>query len=87
MRTTERGCLLYMEERRMLTKNLVAVDRLMSPEQRNHFVGKLDSWKKNLMDSLKEVKRLAGYFVITAGSSTIRGEELNCSFGRVAAPC
>jgi len=57
MRTAERGCLLYMEERRMLTKNIVAVDRLMSPEQRNHFVGTLDSWKKNLMDSLREVKR------------------------------
>jgi hypothetical protein len=57
MRTAERGCLLYMEERRMLTKNIVAVDRLTSPEQRNHFVGTLDSWKKNLMDSLREVKR------------------------------
>ncbi|MFH1447148.1 MAG: DUF6279 family lipoprotein [Chloroflexota bacterium] len=56
MRTTERGRLLYMEERRMLIKNIVAVDRLMSPEQRNHFVGKLDGWKKDLMDSLKEVK-------------------------------
>jgi hypothetical protein len=57
MRTTKRGRLLYMEERRMLIKNIVAVDRLMSPEQRNHFVGKLDGWKKDLMDSLKEVKR------------------------------
>lgn len=57
MRTTERGRLLYREERRMLIKNIVAVDRLMSPEQRNRFVGKLDAWKKDLMDSLKEAKK------------------------------
>jgi hypothetical protein len=57
MRTTERGRLLYMEERQTLIKNIVAVDRLMSPEQRNHFVGQLDGWKKDLMNSLKEVKR------------------------------
>jgi hypothetical protein len=56
MRTTQRGRLLYKEERRMLIKNIVVVDRLMSPEQRNHLVGTLDGWKKDLMDSLKEVK-------------------------------
>jgi hypothetical protein len=57
MRTTERCRLLYVEERRILIKNIVSIDRLMSPEQRNYFAGKLDGWKKDLMDSLKEVKR------------------------------
>jgi hypothetical protein len=57
MRTTERGRLLYTEERRTLIKNIVAIDRLMSPDQRNHFADKLDGWKKDLLDSLKEVKR------------------------------
>ena len=52
MRTTERGRLLYMEERRIFIKNIVAIDHLMSSEQRNYFVGKLDGWKKDLMDSL-----------------------------------
>jgi hypothetical protein len=40
-----------------LIRNIVAIDRLMSPEQRNYFVGKLGGWKKDLVDSLKEVKR------------------------------
>ncbi|MFZ4438838.1 MAG: DUF6279 family lipoprotein [Syntrophales bacterium] len=57
MRTTERGRLLYTEERRTLIKNIVAIDRLMSPDQRNHFAEKLDGWRTDLMDSLKEVKR------------------------------
>ena len=57
MKITERGRLLYMEERRIFIKNIVAIDHLMSSEQRNYFVGKLDGWKKDLMDSLKEVKR------------------------------
>jgi hypothetical protein len=56
MRTTERGRLSYMEERHILIKNIIAIDRLMSPKQRNYFVGKLDGWKKDLLDSLKEVK-------------------------------
>jgi hypothetical protein len=57
MRATERGRLLYMEERRTLIRNIVGIDRLMSAEQRNYFVGKLGGWKKDLVDSLKEVKR------------------------------
>ncbi len=54
MRTTESGRASYREERRILIKNIVAMDRLMSSEQRNNCVGKLDEWKKDLMNWLKE---------------------------------
>jgi hypothetical protein len=56
MRTTERCRLLYIEERRALIRNIVAVDRLMTQEQRKRLIGKLDGWTKELRKSLKEAK-------------------------------
>jgi len=54
MRTTESGRASYREERRILIKNIAAMDRLMSSEQRNNCVGKLDEWQKDLMNWLKD---------------------------------
>jgi hypothetical protein len=53
MRTTERCRLLYIEERRAMIRNIVAVDRLMTQEQRKYLIGKLDGWTNDLRKSLK----------------------------------
>lgn len=57
MQTTERFRTLYKAERNASIKNIAAIDRIMTQEQRRYLVGKLDEWTQDLQESLANAKR------------------------------
>jgi hypothetical protein len=57
MQTTENLRTLYKAERNASIRNIAAIDRIMTQEQRKYLIGKIDEWTQDLQESLANAKR------------------------------